>query len=112
VKYPVALVASLIIGCANQPDRPTEYVSPDGEGWIISTVSSEVSGAIHLMINGERVATGSFGVFFGNKASGRGRYRGREVAFHCVHRVTPDCFVYVDGKLVTKTKFHAGKEQD
>ncbi len=103
----VLALSVLLVSCSNQPDRPAEYQTPEGDHWVISFVSSGVSGSLHLYINSERVASGSFGAIAGNKASGGGTFRDQQITFHCAHRYRPDCLVYADGKLIADMKYSA-----
>lgn len=115
MKKTIAAVAlALLAGCSNlSPTRPAEYVTPEGDGWVISYISSAISGSTHLFINGKRVASGSFGLAAGNNASGAGTYGGHKIFFQCVHRYTPSCLVYSDGKqiahLETEPELPAGE---
>lgn len=95
------LVLALIAGCSNlSPTRPAEYVTPEGQGWVITYISSALSGSTHIYINGKRVASGSFGIGAGNNASGSGTYDGKDIFFQCTHRYTPSCLIYANGKKI------------
>ena len=102
-------VAALIAGCSTMPDHPVSYSAANGESWVFSYRGDAFPGSIHLMINGEIVASGSFGIFFGNKASGTGTYLGHNIYFQANNRAKPSCIVYIDGKEAVKLNFNGAK---
>lgn len=100
-------VAALVVlaGCSNTPERPGTYTTPAGERLVITYVQSAVSGSVHIHINGQRVASGSFGLAVGTRAQGGGDYKGMPVTFTCSHRYQPVCLVYVDGIQAAELRF-------
>lgn len=102
----IAIVALLLLaGCSNAPERPGTF-----ETWTITYVSSALSGSTHLFVNGQRVASGSFGLLVGQRAGGSGTYEGHAVSFACSHRYQPVCLVYVDGKQAAELRYRATDE--
>ena len=89
-------------GCANQPDRPAEYVTPKGEHMVLTMKSSAVSGSVHLYINSKRAASGSFGMLAGSTANGKGRYRHQRITFFCKDRYSPHCLIYRNGEKIAE----------
>jgi len=92
------IIISLLSSCTLSPDRPQIFVAPAGENWIFSYLSDPITGSVHLTINGDIIASGSHGMFFGNKARGKGSYKGHKIYFQSHGRGKPTIIIYVDGK--------------
>lgn len=106
MKRIAAVVALLALAaCANAPERPGTYTTPQGSRWVISYVSSAASGSTRILVNGQVAASGSFGAIAGQRATGGGVYEGHSVTFTCSHRYEPVCLVYVDGEQAAELKY-------
>ena len=101
----IACAVCAACGCASNitPSHPVSCsIENESKPIVLSFFSSALTGSIHLKINGEIIASGSFGMFFGENAEGKGTYKGHEVFFSAKKRKHPTCSVFIDGKEIAK----------
>lgn len=100
--FPSLALSVALVGCATQPNNQTstQYVTPQGEQWQVSTRSSNQS--TQLLINGELIASSGYSTDVDGNAVGAGMYRGQPFTFLCSPNSESGCSVYAGGLLLTQ----------
>jgi len=105
-----SLLATLLIGCATQSPvqsyRPANY---SGTPWQISGGYNELSGAVTILINGQKVVEGRMPLL-GGTSELKGQFDNRPVTASCsfIVRVTgsrPQCLVFIANERAATLQF-------